>query len=1361
VYRDTVVSRHARKSAAGEARGEPRRIALTRPLRRAAQAHRLERAEAGCRAMASHLQVLPERDASAEQQSAGAEDSWSDPAALIAALSDEPQEAPGMSERLLAQLEHLLLFAGVEISGGLPPGWLAECRVLFERADDAESIAEACALLLVALRTSTVALVQADVTAFCGSVATALRTHRTDLDVQLFGVRVLCAMRSLPGFDAEVALDAVLLAQHEGVDDTKLQTTILSILSLFARDGNLARYLVQRGAVDDLAAVMQLRVQSADFQLKALSLAEMLLKHVPADFQVDSFIEAACASLDAHKADSDVVGRGTMMLANLFVYSEQLGRLLTLRDECLHMVMDILELHASAAQASSSGSAVSARAGSRFTEISAGCWAIFSVLLQRHHAVYPADVAERLVVLAVATLKAPGADASRACTNALSFCCSVLADLCLDEDRLTIQDPNKRASSEAALLKLAREAGALDVLAGVMGLRVDEAVYKHACRALQHLITGNKENRDAALACGLANVLLERLTASYADTSRLHTLFTLGMLAEDPNFAKHATLANAAEVVVDSLGQSRRCAEPDLGSWVCHNGLKLLHRLLHTASFKRLRDCAASSLIAVAGAMGVADDTDSQYAGCRMITLLTHYCLDKDLPSEVLNALPDQQFWLFPVAVVIRALCHKGDSATLKSAGLNALCALLNFIDAAGLPNDTDTVSVVLILLTVVHQYQGQVDVLRAVAATFDALMLSPDKLIAFLKAAPIDVAHVHELFHHHILYKAGCRLLVMLVQLDPQRYGSYAASEFVKLCIRLLRSPCGEESRAFVYSILLALVKCDESIAAAAFSAGFLSLPKSKQACAARAAFEAKLAGFGAAAEQAADAAAAALLAEEQAEAAAKSSAQQKRKAKKKPATRAAAAAAAEADAASAEGDAPSAPDTPPHELASTEASADAEPERAEDAESAELSQSESAVRRRRRAATKAARRGADTSPDAAGSTEPPPAGSSTDTPAGDAAADAAGQAAEPAAGFTDVARSKSKRGSKKSADADAAPKAPPTALPPRSPAPPAPQLSGDVLPLASRPALPLPRPAASSAPLSAPAAPRATPSMPAYLLPTPRAELQQPFSPPAAPLSVPYAALLQPTAPTPLPYNPFGDAASSGSVLPPAAPSIFDTLYGTAPRAALPDASAHGLSNATGEYNCFLNSIVQALFHVRCFREHLLRSRVLPRPSNLEQQRSIALVRALGDLVEALEHGAALRRDAGAAGAQQAVAPTALRLALAELSAAGGEGAMNAMADAAEVLSALYEAFQAVSVANRPGVAPADTSIGRMFGIGVREAAHCAAAGCGKITHSIAFNSFFHIVPRCATVWRGIDACCAALPCPAARLLASHAML
>ena len=224
-----------------------------------------------------------------------------------------------------------------------------------------------------------------------------------------------------------------------------------------------------------------------------------------------------------------------------------------------------------------------------------------------------------------------------------------------------------------------------------------------------------------------------------------------------------------------------------------------------------------------------------------------------------------------------------------------------------------------------------------------------------------------------------------------------------------------------------------------------------------------------------------------------------------------------------------------------------------------------------------------------------------------------------------------------------------------------------------------------------------------------------------------------------TPLPYRPPAPPASS-SFLPPVLPSIFPSLNEQMAQVAItprPDAAGAGLSNAAGEYNCFLNSIVQALFHVHCFRAHLLRS-VLPSHSpNLAVQRSIALVSALGDLFEALQRGVVLRRsdfDPGAAAPgepQSAVAPTALRQALAALNAGGGEAAMNTMADAAEVLSALYDAFQSVSSAAATRRSVDETPIARMFGFGVREAAVCTAAGCRrKVTHELSFRSFFHIV-------------------------------
>jgi alkylhydroperoxidase family enzyme len=92
--------------------------------------------------------------------------------------------------------------------------------------------------------------------------------------------------------------------------------------------------------------------------------------------------------------------------------------------------------------------------------------------------------------------------------------------------------------------------------------------------------------------------------------------------------------------------------------------------------------------------------------------------------------------------------------------------------------------------------------------------------------------------------------------------------------------------------------------------------------------------------------------------------------------------------------------------------------------------------------------------------------------------------------------------------------------------------------------------------------------------------------------------------------------------------------------------------------------------------------------------------------------------------------VAPHALRNALAAMP--GAEAKLNQMADAAEVLDKLYEAFAIVSDAQRSGVAPEDTPVARMFGIRVSEAVRCR---CGVTSHTVdAFNLYFHMAKASA---------------------------
>jgi chemotaxis protein histidine kinase CheA len=236
---------------------------------------------------------------------------------------------------------------------------------------------------------------------------------------------------------------------------------------------------------------------------------------------------------------------------------------------------------------------------------------------------------------------------------------------------------------------------------------------------------------------------------------------------------------------------------------------------------------------------------------------------------------------------------------------------------------------------------------------------------------------------------------------------------------------------------------------------------------------------------------------------------------------------------------------------------------------------------------------------------------------------------------------------------------------------------------------------------------------------------------------------ASVLPSQPSPLPWlsPPAPPAQPMSSFLPPAPPSAI--VAPSAPSAATEGGAAAGtgLSNATGEYNCFLNSIVQSLYRCRCFRQHLANARVASDdvvPGH-PLFKDIAVVLALKDLCQAVTQGVVLRRDAQQ---QQphVMAPTTLRVALAALSqtAGAGEAAVNEMADATEVLSIMFECFQRVSQYNRArmseaaaaqlGVAP----ITRMFSLSVREQIYCRK--CRRPSHVLAYESFFQIVASTA---------------------------
>ena len=615
-------------------------------------------------------------------------------------------------------------------------------------------------------------------------------------------------------------------------------------------------------------------------------------------------------------------------------------------------------------------------------------------------------------------------------------------------------------------------------------------------------------------------------------------------------------------------------------------------------------------------------------------------------------------------------------------------------------------------------------------------------------------------------LHETSVMLLAALCQNSHKHRIKLATRPVIRALVPPLLSNSPVKHADVIYRVLRQLIESEDACVTHALEADLLKVKSGKFSCEDRREVEALLRqrrdadNEGAAAN--ADAAAAELLAEEEAEAAAKLAAQQKRSSKaKKKAPRAAPAATAAADSA-----APDEP-SPEAEAAAEEGaapSADAGgPEAAAGGSEADASQKPRGKRSGRGSRNKA-------QPGKAGDTDSSEA-QQLDAASADAHADAlsaAGAGSQPEEGFVPVETRK--KGSRKQPAAEAAAPPSPAPAPPTQPrqrqqrelpqpqqqqpqhaAPPQPrpvtkpQPPPPVAPVMHPQPLP-PPPSMPPVPVPMqPPLPYAQPP-PAYLAPVPLMPWQ--IAQPARPYPEISQSQLPPLMPPP-PQEPRAPQAyrpppptalpGSSSILPPM-PSLFSSLNEQMAQVAItprPDASGAGLSNAAGEYNCFLNSIVQALFHVHCFRDHLLNSILPGHAPNLAVQRSIALVSALGDLFQALQRGVVLRRSDAEAGAiasgepQGAVAPTALRMALAALNAGGGEGAMNTMADAAEVLSALYDAFQSVSSAAATPRAHDETPIARMFGFGVREGAVCTAAGCRrKVTHELSFRSFFHIV-------------------------------
>ncbi|KAG2445913.1 hypothetical protein HXX76_000516 [Chlamydomonas incerta] len=183
--------------------------------------------------------------------------------------------------------------------------------------------------------------------------------------------------------------------------------------------------------------------------------------------------------------------------------------------------------------------------------------------------------------------------------------------------------------------------------------------------------------------------------------------------------------------------------------------------------------------------------------------------------------------------------------------------------------------------------------------------------------------------------------------------------------------------------------------------------------------------------------------------------------------------------------------------------------------------------------------------------------------------------------------------------------------------------------------------------------------------------------------------------------------------------------------------NAAGTGLVNRQGEYNCFLNVIIQCLWHCTDFRAAMAPRR----PEDYEAGHPV--VAALLRLFKALD-SADSHVHGGAAGERQVVDPSELRMALEGMGIRAGE-----MNDPSEVLSTVFESLNRAPGLAAPGPLPdmgamqgdADMSralstVDRLFGLLLSEEVRCTAEGCGKTTHKLAPHIEYHVVVAAAAL-------------------------
>ncbi|KAG0460064.1 hypothetical protein HPP92_023192 [Vanilla planifolia] len=170
-------------------------------------------------------------------------------------------------------------------------------------------------------------------------------------------------------------------------------------------------------------------------------------------------------------------------------------------------------------------------------------------------------------------------------------------------------------------------------------------------------------------------------------------------------------------------------------------------------------------------------------------------------------------------------------------------------------------------------------------------------------------------------------------------------------------------------------------------------------------------------------------------------------------------------------------------------------------------------------------------------------------------------------------------------------------------------------------------------------------------------------------------------------------------------------------------------GLKNAVGEYNCFLNVIIQSLWHLRRFRDEFLMGSSVH--AHIGEP---CVVCALYDIFNALKEATVNEQG-------EAVAPTRLRIALSNLYPDSNFFQEAQMNDASEVLGVIFDCLHrsfTCSAQCDSNTEKQSNCIGswdcentncvahKLFGMDIFEQMNCA--GCGLESRHLKYTSFFH---------------------------------